>query len=123
VSALGHVIDTLYPHVSHGDAYSLTTGWGLRFNQEHASAGLARLSQALGIGSGVPEKEAARRAPDFIDEFYRRLGLPVRLRDVDIPQRDLERIAQDAMGDFYLHQNARKVKDPSELLELLEQMW
>ena len=33
------------------------------------------------------------------------------------------RIAQDAMGDFYLHQNARKVKHESELVELLQQMW
>jgi hypothetical protein len=49
--------------------------------------------------------------------------MPVRLREADIPQGDVERIARDAMGDFYLHQNARKVKDPSELVELLRQMW
>lgn len=122
VSALGHVIDTLYPNVSHGDAYSLTTGWGLRFNETEARAGLVRLAQALGIAGGS-EAEAAKRGPDFIDDFYRRLGLPVRLRDAGIAEGDLERIAQDAMGDFYLHQNARKVKAPAELVALLKQMW
>ena len=45
------------------------------------------------------------------------------MRDAGIPQQDVERIARDAMGDFYLHQNARKVKDPSEIEELLRQMW
>lgn len=123
ISSLGHVIDTLYPNVSHGDSYSLTTAWGMRFNLEQTSAGLARLSHALGVGDGLPEKEAAKRAPDFIDDFYRRLGMPVRLRDAGIPQQDIERIAHDAMGDFYLHQNARKVRDKSELVELLQQMW
>jgi alcohol dehydrogenase class IV len=47
----------------------------------------------------------------------------VRLREAGIPREDIERIAHDAMGDFYLHQNARKVKDKSELVELLQGMW
>jgi alcohol dehydrogenase class IV len=123
ISSLGHVIDTLYPHVSHGDSYSLSTSWGMRFNEEHATAGLARLAKALGVADGLPESEAAKRAPDFFENLYRDLGMPVRLRDVQIPQDGLERIAHDAMGDFYLHQNARKVKDASELVALLEQMW
>ncbi len=123
VSSLGHVIDTLYPDISHGDSHSLTTAWGMRFNERETSAGLARLAHGLGVGDGLPENEAAKRAPDFVDDFYRRLGMPVRLRDASIPQQDIERIAHDAMGDFYLHQNARKVKNPSELVELLRQMW
>lgn len=123
ISSLGHVIDTLYANLSHGDSSSLTTAWGMRFNLDQTFAGLARLAQALGVGDGLPEKEAAKRAPDFIEDFYRSLGMPVRLRDASIPQQDIERIAHDAMGDFYLHQNARKVKHQSELSELLKQMW
>ncbi len=123
ISSLGHVIDTLYTHISHGDSSSLTTAWSMRFNLEQTVGGLARLAQALGVGNGLPEKEAAKCAPDFIENFYRSLGMPVRLRDANIPQQDIERIAQDAMGDFYLHQNARKVKHQSELTELLKQMW
>jgi alcohol dehydrogenase class IV len=123
ISSLGHVIDTLYTHISHGDASSLTTAWCMRFNLEQTAGGLARLAQALGVGGGLDEKEAAKRAPDFIEDFYRNLGMPVRLRDAGIPEQDIERIAHDAMGDFYLHQNARKVKSQSELTELLKQMW
>jgi alcohol dehydrogenase class IV len=123
ISSLGHVIDTLYENVTHGDSYALATGWGMRFNLEQTSAGLARLAQGLGVGDGLSEGEAAKRAADFVDDFYRRLGLPVRLREANIPQQDIERIAHDAMGDFYLHQNARKVKEESELVELLRQMW
>jgi alcohol dehydrogenase class IV len=123
ISSLGHVIDTLYPHVSHGDSYSLSTSWGMRFNEEHATAGLARLAKALGVADGLPESEAAKRAPNFFEDLYRNLDMPVRLRDAQIPQDGVEKIAHDAMGDFYLHQNARKVKHESELVELLRQMW
>lgn len=123
VSAFAHVIDTLYPDLDHGGSQSVSTSWGMRFNLEQASAGLARLAQALGIADGLPEKEAAKRAPDFIDEFYRGLGMPVRLREANIPREDIDRIAQDTMSTFHLHQNVRKVKDKSELVELLNQMW
>ena len=123
ISSLGHVIDTLYPNISHGDCSSLTTAWCMRFNLEQTAGGLARLAHALSVGSGLQEKEAAKCAPDFIEDFYRKLGMPVRLRDANIPQSGIDQIAQDAMGDFYLHQNARKIKHKSELTELLNQMW
>ena len=123
ISSMGHVLDTLYTHISHGDASTLTTSWVMRFNLEQTSVGLARLAKELGVANNLPEKEAAARAPDFIDDFYTKLGMPVRLRDANIPQNGIERIAEDAMGDFYLHQNARKIKHQSELTELLKQMW
>jgi alcohol dehydrogenase class IV len=123
ISSLGHVVDTLYENVTHGDAYALTTGWGLRFNLEHATAGLARLARGLGVGADLSEMDAASKVPDFVDDFYRRLDLPVRLRDASIPRSDIPRIAHDAMGDFYLHQNARKVQDAAEIEQLLERMW
>jgi alcohol dehydrogenase class IV len=123
ISSLGHVIDTLYANLSHGDAGSLTTAWGMRFNLDYATAGLARLAQGFGVGQGLPERQAAERAPDFLDDFYRKLGMPVRLREANIPKADIDRIAQDAMGDFYLHQNARKIKDKSEIVELLNAMY
>jgi len=123
ISSLGHVIDTLYENVTHGDAYALATGWGMRFNLQQTAGGLARIARELRIGDGLPETEAAKRTADYVDDFYRRLGLPVRLREADIPQQDIDKIARDAMGDFYLHQNARKVKDQSEPVALLKQMW
>ena len=123
VSSFGHVLDTLYPDISHGDASTICTSWGMRFNLEQTVPGLARLARALGVADGASEHEAAQRVPDFVDDFYRGLGMPVRLREAGIPEKDLDKIAQDAMGDFYLHQNARKVKDKSELVELLKRMW
>lgn len=122
-SSLAHVIDTLYTHISHGDASSLTTAWTMRFNLDETIGGLTRLAKTLGVADGHADKDAAARAPDFIEDFYRRLGMPVRLRDAKIPQTDIDHIADEVMGDFYLHQNARKIRSKSELTDLLHKMW
>lgn len=123
ISSFGHVIDTLYPHIDHGQSYSLTTAWGMRFNLEQCVGGLARLGRELGLGKGSSDREAAVQATDFVEDFYRGLGMPVRLRDVGVPKEGIPQIAQDCMGDFYLHQNARKVKSADELLDVLNRMW
>jgi len=123
ISSFGHVIDTLYPHIDHGQSYSLTTAWGMRFNLEQCVVGLARLGHELGLGKGSSDREAAVKATDFVEEFYRGLGMPVRLRDVGVPKEGIAKIAEDCMGDFYLHQNARKVKSADELLDVLNRMW
>lgn len=65
--------------------------------------------------------------PDFdfidlgwVDNPHQELALG---QQHDTPLEGIERIAGDAMGDFYLHQNARTVKCKSELTDLLKQMW
>lgn len=123
ISSFGHVIDTLYPHVDHGQSYSLTTAAGMRFNLDQCTGGLARLGREVGAGPGLSDRDAAIQATDFVESFYRDLGMPVRLRDVGVPKEGIAKIAEDCMGDFYLHQNARKVKSADELLETLERMW
>lgn len=123
ISSFGHVIDTLYPHVNHGESYSLTTAAGMRFNLEQCTGGLARLGRELGVGKDLPEREAALKATQYVQDFYRSLDMPVRLRDVGVPKEGIPKIAEDCMGDFYLHQNARKVKSAGELLETLNEMW
>ncbi len=123
VSALAHTLDTRYPQCGHGAAYSIATAPGMRFNAEHNRAGQARLAVLLGVApagqEAAPGSEVARR----VEEFYRALGMPTRLRQVGVPRGDIPDIARDAMTDFGLHRNVWRVKDASELVELLEQMW
>ncbi|HLF04449.1 MAG TPA: iron-containing alcohol dehydrogenase family protein [Dehalococcoidia bacterium] len=123
VSALAHTLDTRYPQCGHGAAYSISTAAGMRFNRDHNLAGQARLAALMGrVPSGL-EASAADWAAEAVEEFYRGLGLPTRLREAGVPRADLEHIAQDAMTDFGLHRNVRRVKDVSELVELLNGMW
>jgi alcohol dehydrogenase len=57
----------------------------------------AVMDPALGA---APEGEAAARAPELVRDFVRSLGLPTRLSEVGVTEREFDLIADDAMRDF-----------------------
>ena len=124
ITGLAHTLNTLCGECSYGAAYSILTPLGLRFNLEQTVAGQARLAVDLGAADGgTPEMEAATAAASAVEAFYRRVGMPVRLRDVGVPKEDIQRIAQDALEDFFLHRNARPIRDVDELAGILADVW
>ena len=124
VSALAHSLDTRYPECSHGAAYSITTGPGMRFNRDHNLAGQARVADALGVREpNAPDSDAADAAADAVTAFFEAIGLPVRLRDVGIPAEGVPAIAEDALTDFGLHRNVRPVSGVEELEAVLRSAW
>ena len=124
VSSLAHSLDTRFPECDHGSAYSILTAPGIRFNRSHNTGGQARLAQIMGIDTpGMDDDQAARAAADAVESTYREVGLPLRLRDVGVPQEEIEFIAKDSMTDFGLHRNVRPVSGPGELEGLLQEIW
>ncbi len=124
VSALAHSLDTRYPDCSHGAAYSITTGPGMRFNRDFNTAGQARVSDALGVREpGDNDQEAADSAAAAVTGFFEAIGLPVRLRDVGVPAEGLSQIAGDAVTDFGLHRNVRPINGAEELEAVLRSAW
>ena len=124
VSALAHSLDTRYPDCSHGAAYSITTGPGMRFNRDFNIAGQARVADALGVREpGAGDTQAADSAADAVTAFFEAIGLPVRLRDVGAPAEGIPSIAEDALTDFGLHRNVRPVNGVAELEAVLRAAW
>ena len=124
VSALAHSLDTRYPDCSHGAAYSILTGPGMRFNRDYNAAGQARVADALGVREpGASDAAAADAAADAVTAFFEAVGLPVRLRDVGVPGESIPAIAEDALTDFGLHRNVRPVNGAEELEAVLRSAW
>ena len=124
VSSLAHALDTRYSECDHGSAYSILTAPGIRFNRSHNADGQAKLARAMGIETrGMDDDQAARLAADEVEQTYRKVGLPWRLRDVGVPEEGVHQIAEDAMTDFGLHRNVRPVSDVAELEGLLQEAW
>ena len=120
VTALAHSLDTRYPECGHGDAYSILTAPGMRFNAEANAAGQARFAQAMGVKKdGMDDRQAAAAAADAIEHLFKELGLPVRLSEVGVPEDGIDLIAEDAMTDFGLHRNVRKIGNVDELKGIL----
>jgi len=120
VTALAHSLDTRYDECGHGDAYTILTAPGMRFNAESNIAGQANFAQAMGVHKeGMDDSQAAAAAADAIEELFKGLGLPVRLSTVGVPEDGINQIAEGAMTDFGLHRNVRKIQNVDDLKEIL----
>lgn len=96
VHALAYPIGALF-HVPHGLSNSLVLPAVLRFNQKAASGLYAEIAQIVVPGIGYDESSKAQALEGYLTDLPRELDLPVRLSDVGVGARDLNRLAEDAM--------------------------
>ena len=120
VTALAHSLYTRFSECGHGDAYAILTAPGMRFNAGSNAEGQARFAKSMGIESdGIEDEEAAAYAADAIEGLFTELGLPTKLNEVGVHQDGISQIAEDAMTDFGLHRNVRKIQNVDELINIL----
>jgi len=111
---IGHVLGGT-AHVPHGYTSCVMLPHVLRFNHPVNAERQARVSDAL----GHPGEPAA----EVVAGLIAALGLPGRLRDVDVKPEQLDRIAELSMHDRWIHTNPRKIDGPPVIRELLDAAW
>ena len=111
---IGHVLGGT-AHVPHGYTSCVMLPHVLRFNYAVNPERQALVSEAL----GRPGEPAA----DVVSELIAGLGLPQRLRDVDVKPEQLDRIAELSMHDRWIHTNPRKIDGPAVIRQLLDAAW
>lgn len=109
--AIGHVLGGT-AGVPHGYTSCVMMPPVLRFNAQVRGREQALVSEALGR-PGVP-------AANAVGDLVASLGLPQRLRDVNVPRDLLGRIAEESMHDRWLHTNPRPLEGPAAVMEILE---
>ena len=115
VHALAYPIGGTF-HISHGLSNSLVLPYVLRFNtvDTKASKDYAELAPYVFPNIDI-NKGAQAVSAEFIDkleDLSKKLGLPQKLREVDIPKEACEKMARDAMK-----QNRLLVNNPREVTE------
>jgi len=121
--AMAHTVGTLH-HVPHGTACGIALPHVMRFNVDHATAKLAQVAQALGVDTqGMSERDAALAAADAVQALMEKVGHPLRLRDVGVPEEGLGLCAFHAMADSSILFNPRPAGDPGEIMELFKQAY
>lgn len=121
-TVLGHAIGARH-HIDNGVANAIVLPHVIRFNGDASGEGLRKVAAALGLpraGSGEAPVQAVVEA---IEALLGGLGTPRRLREVGVAAESLAGIADNAMGDWFLEGNPRKVRDASELLHILQAAW
>jgi aldehyde dehydrogenase (NAD+) len=115
---MAHTLGALH-HTPHGAACGIVLPKVMRYNVDHAADKLAQVAHALGVNTtGMPERDAALAAADAVEALMEKVGHPMRLRDVGVPQENLPICAFHAIADTAVMFNGRPVNDPNEILQI-----
>ena len=126
VHGMAHATGGLY-RVPHGVANGIFLPFGMEYNFEGIKEKLARLAPIMGEDiSGLSEEEAARLAIAAVRKLSKQLNdldaLPLRLRDVGVPEDGLEAIAEGAINDGTSFYNPREM-DEEDLLPFIQKAY
>lgn len=121
--AMAHTIGAIY-HVPHGVACGILLPKVMRYNVDHAAAKLSKVGRAMGIATGsMTEHDAAVASADAVEDLMKKVGHPMRLREVGVPEDGLAICAFHAIADTAAIFNGRPVSSPSEVLQIYQQAY
>ena len=121
--AIGHVIGVKYS-VWHGYTSCVTQPYVMEYNRPASADKQAMLARAAGLETrGMSDEAAAEAAARVVDEFIMGLGMPHRLRELEIPREDLRDIAEQTMEDGGGRNNPVPISSVEQVLEVLEKSW
>ena len=121
-ASLAHSIGARFG-VANGGCNALLLPGTLSFNSTVTMDRMPLIAEALGAGRTNDGEAALQAACDAIRNLLATTRAPQRLRDVGIARDSLQVLAEDAMHDWFLQLNPRKVSAPAELLGVLESAW
>lgn len=119
--AIVHVIGGRF-RVPHASIHALVLPYAMSWNLDATVKAQAQIARAMKIDA-PSEEEGARKAPEAVLEMNRKMGLPLRLRDLGVPRDALSLLAEDALGDYSVYTNPKPIRSASQVLEVLEMAW
>jgi maleylacetate reductase len=110
--------------VAHGIANGIMLPHAMRFNMDVVAPQLAQAAEAMGIArDGQSDEAMAEAAIRTVDRLVRQLGLPQRLRDVNVDELALPKLAQVAFENSTVQNNPKRVTDVAQLEAVLREAW
>jgi alcohol dehydrogenase class IV len=117
--ALGHVIGVRYS-VGHGYTSCVTQPYVMEYNRPVSAHKQALLARAAGIDArGMDDETAAEAAARAVDTLVLGMGMPHRIRELEIPEEDLPIIAAETLGDGGARNNAIPMTSQEQVMEVL----
>jgi alcohol dehydrogenase class IV len=117
--SLAHAL-TPISRVHHGLANAIVLPAVMEFNRTVSIARLARVAVAMGDSSQASDEVLAGNAIARVRKLNATVGIPSRLRDVGVQEKDLPRIAAKAFEDASHQSNPRKCSEADLLVMLRE---
>ena len=121
--AIGHIVGVKYS-VGHGYTSCVSQPYVMEYNRPASAAKQALLARAAGHDiRGMSDEAAAELAARKLDDFILELGMPHRLRELEIPEDDLPEIADLVLTDRSCRSNAIPITEPSQVMEVLRRAY
>lgn len=111
---IGHSLGAV-TGISHGYTSCIMLPHVMRWNLARTGAQQARIAQALGAADGD--------AAGAVSRLIGALGVPTRLRDLDVKREHFDAVAAGAMQNMWVKTNPRPLAGPDDVLGLLEAAW
>ena len=120
--AVSTALHVRYPHVGQGESTSVVHASKIRLTEKFDPQSARQVAEALEVWAGnMDANQAAAAVADRLDEMYTAMGMPTRLRQLDIPRDDLPNIAKETVKNFNANPGARSgAEQIADALRLLE---
>ena len=117
--AIGHIIGVHYS-VGHGYTSCVTQPYVMEFNRPVSAAKQALLARSAGLDTrGMSDEAAAEAAASAVDDFIMGMGMPHRLRELEIPEEDLPKIAELVLTDGGTRSNPISITSAEQVMKVL----
>lgn len=123
--AVSTALHLRYPHIGQGESTSVVHAPAIRLAEEIEPREARQIAEALEVWrDGMDARQAASAVADALEAIYTRIGVPTRLRQVDVPEADLPAIANETVKNFNFNPGRRSAADQvADSLRLLEAAW
>lgn len=120
---MGMAISGMYPHVAHGESLAIVYPACVAFTWEAAIPQFSRLARVLNHNwDSVSDQEAASKSTEEIIQFLKENGLYKTLKEVNMPESEIEALAKQCMvlPDY---QGNPRVASLEDMIELVRQSY
>jgi alcohol dehydrogenase class IV len=120
--AISTAIHIRYPRIGQGESTSAIHAARIRTSDAIDAPSAEKVARALEAWrDGMDGRTAALAVADRLDALYTGLGMPTRVRQLEIPREDFPKIAADTVKNFNANAGARspdaRIADALRLLE------
>ncbi|MBI2887983.1 MAG: iron-containing alcohol dehydrogenase [Chloroflexi bacterium] len=121
---LGRQLRYRYRHIGQGASGAVMLLADLRLNRDENLEAQAHVAGIMGVRKpGVSDRAAAEALEEAVSSFLRSVGMPTRLRDLNVPREDFTILAETSVAEPGFTQNPRGETTPTELMKVLEAAW
>jgi alcohol dehydrogenase class IV len=120
---MGMAIGGMYPHVAHGESLAIVYPACTKFTYASAERQYGKMARILNPSlEGKSDREAAAASVVEVENLLRKVGLYKKLKDVDMPESEIEALARQCMVLPDYKGNPR-VATPEEMVELVKESY